>query len=256
MTSQYLDVMIADDERVARRRLRRMLSDIPELRVIAEAEDGEETVSMILKHNPDIVFLDIQMPGKNGFEVLSSVSEMQNIPAIIFVTAFDNFAIQAFEVAAVDYVMKPFSKERIKKAVTRAETVISQGKTADVTKRFVAIMEKLVSQDRTFSFKENGRIVVLRLSEIGWIEAKEHSSCIRKGKESHICRMSLSEILEQLPSPPFQRVHKSYIVNLDHVKQMDPLFHGDYVLIMKDQSRVMMSRSYSHKIKRLLGYSS
>jgi two-component system LytT family response regulator len=239
-----LKVIIVDDEKYSRARLHRFLKDSPQVEIVAECADGRNALESIQSLSPDVVFLDIQMPDLDGFRVVSGLKNLTNIPLFIFVTAYDEYAAKAFEIEAIDYVLKPFNKKRILKAVAKAEVALRNIQEYSAKERR--------SLESRFAFKEDGRLIILKFDEINWAEAKGHYSCIHTRNGNHICKMGINDLAKEFPSPTFQRIHRSYIVNLDRVREMHPLFHGDFILVLENNDQVVMSRSYSAAVKRLL----
>jgi two-component system LytT family response regulator len=248
-----LNVYIVDDESTARKRLRRFLEDQEGIRIVGESSDGAGAIDEIKTKRPDIVFLDIQMAGLNGFDVVTALASMEKIPAYIFVTAYDTYAVRAFDIAAVDYVLKPYNKERIQKAIARARALLDKNGTREISERLTDALDQLSGTRHRLTLKTDNRMLVLSHDEIDWIEATGHQVRVHAGSKTYICRMSLSDINCQLPETTFQRIHRSYIVNLNKIREIHPMFHGDCLLVLTNQSQVFMSRTYSEKVKLLLG---
>jgi two-component system LytT family response regulator len=241
-----LKVIIVDDEKYSRARIQRFLKDAPQVEIVAECADGHSALEAIQSLLPDVVFLDIQMPDLDGFRVISGLKNLAKIPLFIFVTAYDEYAAKAFEIEAIDYVLKPFNRKRVLKAVAKAESALRNIQEYSP--------KEVQSLEGRFAFKEDGRLVILKFEEINWVEAKGHYCCIHTRNGTRICKMGINDLTKEFPSPPFQRIHRSHIVNLDRVREMHPLFHGDFILVLENSEQVMMSRSYSAEVKRLLRY--
>lgn len=255
-------VIIVDDEPLARDRLRSLLAKETDIQIVAECGDGKEAVTAIRRENPDLVFLDIQMPELDGFGVLSQLKG-GHLPLIIFVTAFDEFAVKAFEVHALDYLMKPFDKDRLKQAVGYARERLKSPAPSDLTERLTALLETLQpsggggadakpATDR-IAVKLDGRVIFLRPTEIDWIEAQDNYVKLHAGREAHLVRDTLSNFETRLDARRFIRIARSTIVNIDRVKEMQPMFHGEYVVILHDGTKLTMSRGYRETLQQYLG---
>jgi two-component system, LytTR family, response regulator len=247
--------VIVDDEPLGRERIRTLLADDPEIEIVGEASDGEAAVASITKLKPDLLFLDVQMPEMSGFEVLEAVAGAE-MPAVIFVTAYDQYAVQAFQVHALDYLLKSFDRERFGEAVQRAKAEIARGRENKLDERLVALLEDLQEQqgkpDRLI-VRSGGRIIFLRVEEIDWIEAADNYVCLRVGRESHLLRGTMASVEQRLDARKFLRIHRSTIVNLDRVKELAPLFHGDYAVRLRDGTELILSRNYREKLQEPLG---
>ncbi|HVG18598.1 MAG TPA: LytTR family DNA-binding domain-containing protein [Blastocatellia bacterium] len=245
--------LIVDDEPLAREIVREMLRRDPEMEVVAEAANGLEALAAIEEHAPDIVFLDVQMPEMDGFGVLEAVSR-DRLPAVIFVTAYDQYAVRAFEVHAFDYILKPFDWERFEDALGRAKAQIRRddglGQKLDALlqemKRRPGHVERLI-------IKTNGRVIFLRTEEIDWIEAEGNYVRLHVGKDSFLQRETISGLEARLDGREFPRIHRSTIVNIDRVQELRPWFQGDYCVILRDGTQLPLSRNYWEKLKQLLG---
>ncbi len=263
-------VIIVDDEPLARDRLRALLSKEADLQIVAECGDGREAVAAIKRENPDVVFLDIQMPELDGFGVLAQLKGTR-MPRVVFVTAFDEFAVKAFEVHAFDYLLKPFDKDRLKAAITRAREELKGVDPAALTKQLSALLETLQHQqlqhpapagaagvagapmgDR-IAVKLDGRVIFVRPGEIDWIEAQDNYVKLHVGREAHLVRDTLSNFEGRLDTKRFIRIARSTIVNIDRVREMQPMFHGEYVVILHDGTKLTMSRGYRDTLQQYLG---
>lgn len=241
--------LVIDDEPLARERLQRMLRGEENVEVIGECGNGAEAVSLIKESEPDLVFLDIQMPEMNGFEVLQNLAPRQ-LPSVIFVTAYDQYAIRAFDVHALDYLLKPFNKERFKTALVRAR---EQMKKIGIDER-AEIISSLLGDLQTKKYLEKlvlksaGRVYFLKTGEIDWIEAAGNYIKLHVGRETHMMRETMSGIEAQLDPNKFPRIHRSTIVNTDRIKELFPLFNGDYSLILNDKTELTVSRNYRNRL--------
>ena len=236
-----LRALIVDDERLARTRLRRLLAERNDVEVIGAAEDGDEAVSMIDQLRPDLLFLDIQLPGLSGFDVLAAIAG--DPPFIIFTTAFDQYAVRAFEVHALDYLLKPFDGERLHPAVDRAIAMIRGTRS---TSRF---LEELAPKSiERFVVRHAGRIVFVAVEQIDWIEAADNYVYLHAGSESHLIRGSLKTIESRL-GPNFVRIHRSAIVNASRIRSLKPLSHGDYDVELLDGSHLTATRTFAARLR-------
>ncbi len=255
MTPEPWTVVIADDEPLARARIESYLMDAPDLRIVARCGSGTETVTTVRELKPDLLFLDVQMPEGDGFEVLKRLH--QDAPrAVIFVTAFDQHALRAFDVHAVDYLLKPYDEDRFMAALGRARArLASDGGAIDA--RLRALLESL---QRPAAYLERiaikpsaGRILVRRTTEIDWAEADGNYVRLHFGKESHLQREKLSALESQLDPSVFVRVHRSALVNVDRVKELRQSFHGDYVIVLQSGAEVPLGRHQREEFLRRLG---
>lgn len=247
-----LKTLIVDDEAPARERLRRLLAGNELIELVGEAKDGVEAVEMIEETSPDMVLLDIQMPVLDGFGV---VEALQEPPAIIFVTAYDEYAIRAFEVNALDYLLKPFSQERLNKAIERAHEELSTGQ--EFADRIGPLLESLREEKRyaeRIAVREPDRILVLDVEEIDWIEARQGQVVVHVGQEEHVLARTLASLEARLDPTLFFRAHRSVIVNLDRVKEIIPWFAGTHKLRLTTGAEVDLSRSRGKALREILGW--
>jgi two-component system, LytTR family, response regulator len=252
-------VIVADDEPIGRHRLVRLLQAEPDTDVVAACADGEEAVEAIREHTPDIVLLDIQMPNLDGFEVVAALGEAQQ-PAVIFVTAHDQYALRAFEVHAFDYLLKPVDQERLRDAISRAVTSAVRSPHPGPTRRILGLLEELNARERA---RGRERLVVrtperaffLRTETIDYIEAAGKFVHLHVGRTLHALRESMAELEQELDPGRFLRISRSVIVNLDRIQEIQPWFQGDYVLILTDGTKLTSTRGYRDNMRRLLGRS-
>jgi two-component system LytT family response regulator len=254
-----LRVVIADDEPIGRQRLVRLLEAEPDTEVVAACADGEEAIESIREHAPDLVLLDIQMPRLDGFEVVAALGEAEQ-PAIIFVTAHDQYAIRAFEVHAFDYLLKPVDQDRLQQAIGRAISSGSQFVQGNTTGRVLALLEQLNNRERSrgrdrLVVRTPERAIFLRAETIDWIEAAGKFVHLHVGRTIHALRESMAELEQELDATRFLRISRSAIVNLDRIQEVQPWFQGDYVLILTDGTRLTSTRGYRENMRRLLGRS-
>ena len=249
-----LRVMIVDDEPVARRRLRR-LARSADVTVIGECGDGVEAIEMIREMTPDVVLLDVQMPELDGFGLLQSMSP-EEIPVIIFVTAHDRYALRAFEVHALDYLLKPVEAERLATALERARVRLEERKGARVDDRVLALLKTLAPERKHLTripVRTEGRVQVLDLADVDWIGAADNYVTLHAGGREYLVRDTMGRLERELDPDRFVRVHRSSIVQIDRVKELIPDFHGDFTLVLKSGTRLTLSRTYRAKVEALLG---
>jgi len=256
-------VIIVDDEPLARDRLRSLLSKESDIEIVAECGDGREAVAAVQRENPDVLFLDIQMPELDGFGVLAQLKGGR-MPLVIFVTAFDEFAVKAFEFHAFDYLLKPFDKDRLKLAVARVREQAQaqaqaqpKGKESSaapgLTERLTALLESIQAGPDRIAVKLDGRVIFLKPVDIDWIEAQDNYVKLHVGREAHLVRDTISNFETRLDTKRFIRIARSTIVNIDRVREMQPMFHGEYVVILQDGTKLTMSRGYRETLQQYLG---
>lgn len=248
-------VIIADDEPLARARLRMLLAEEPWIDVIAECSDGPSTVNAIEKFRPQLVFLDVQMPGGSGFDVIESVGAGR-MPFVIFVTAFDRYALRAFDVHALDYLLKPFDRDRFRDALTRARERIERSSNGDLERRLLAIVNDLkpaAQPMERFVIKSGGRVFFLRAEDIEWIEAAGNYVKLHVGAETHVFRETMNSLEARLNPSVFFRIHRSHIVNIERVRELQPWFNGEYVVFLTSGARLTLSRGYREKLQDRIG---
>jgi two-component system LytT family response regulator len=247
--------LIVDDEPLGRERIRTLLADDPEIEVTGECPDGRQAIADIERHKPDLVFLDVQMPEVDGFAVLDAIAG-ERMPAIIFVTAYDRYAVQAFEVQALDYLLKSFDRERFQAALQRAKEEIRRSKEGFLNERLAGLLEDLQTKQKRLTrlvVKSAGRIVFLRVEEIDWVEAADNYVRVHAGRESHLLRETLQSLESRLSPGKFLRIHRSTLVNLDRIRELRPIFHGDYLVRLNDGTELTLSRNYREKLLEPLG---
>src|SRR5438128_5087005 len=218
--------LIVDDEPIARRRLRSLLADEPDIDVVGEAVNGTEAVKTIVDTRPDLVFLDIQMPGLDGFEVIRAIADRHQ-PFVVFVTAHDEHAIRAFEVQAADYLLKPVVEKRFREAVRRVVARIRQGSSGDLTRQMAELLERVAPAPSRagagrIPVKRDGRVNFVRVEDIDWVEADGDFVKLHAGRETDSVRETMAEIALKLPAARFARIHRGVIVNADRVKEIQP----------------------------------
>jgi two-component system, LytTR family, response regulator len=243
--------ILADDEVLARQKLRQLLKEIVDIEIVGECATAAETLELVRLTSPELLFLDIKMSDMNGFDVLEALSSDREriLPNVIFVTANDRFAVRAFEIHAIDYLLKPFTPERLQSAVQRVRERMSTSDQAQNDASKKAEQERYTTR---MVFKSRGRILFLSVDDIRWIEAQENYVRICTGKDSHLLRETIGNLESRLDPNSFLRVHRSAIVNLHHVKEVKNEADGDATVVLKSGEQVPMSRSYRSKIQKLL----
>jgi two-component system LytT family response regulator len=254
MPEKSIRALIVDDEPLARERLRALLGGEADVDVVGEARDGIEAVDAILAHAPDLVFLDVHMPKLDGFEVIQTVGT-DRMPPVVFVTAYDQHALRAFEVQALDYLLKPFDSDRFQGALTRVRRHLDSLETGDISRRLLALVQSMQAPPRTdrLVVKSSGRLFFLRTDEIDWIEAAGNYVRIHIGTESHLLRETMNSIEARLNPEMFFRIHRSHIVNIERIKELQPWFNGEYMVLLRTGMKLTLSRGYRDKLHEKLG---
>lgn len=268
--------VVADDEPIARRGLLRLLTKSPNVIVVGEAGDGATALQLIREEKPDVAFLDVQMPGGTGLEVARALTAGER-PAIVFVTAFDKFAIDAFDLHAVDYLLKPFDEERFTLALNRVrERLSAQSSRESTTKNNHSVNERLDAvlaalgvsapqpsasslSDETFVVRDGERLIFVPLAELDWCEAADNYVRLHTKGKKHLIRETMRHIEERLTgagssSSKFVRIHRSIIVNLARVREIKPAGGGEYSVILADGTRLVLSRGYRDRVLARLGF--
>ncbi|HWF87691.1 MAG TPA: LytTR family DNA-binding domain-containing protein [Pyrinomonadaceae bacterium] len=247
-----IKTIIVDDEPLARRNLRLLLERDPQIEILDECRNGREAIKAINTLSPDLIFLDIQMPEMDGFDVLAHVGP-EHIQAIIFVTAFDQYALKAFDVHALDYLLKPFDDERFARALERAKSQIAAREINQLSERLLALLEereterKGAKRDERYltrlMIKAASRMMLLKVDEIDFIEADGNYAKLHVGRKTHLLREKMNDLEGRLDPGKFVRIHRSIIVNLDRIKELHPHFNGDYVVVLEDGRQLKLSRT-------------
>jgi len=251
-------VVIADDERLARQKVRILLSSEPNVTVVAECQDGRQTISAINCLRPDLLLLDIQMPDLDGFQVLSEIPA-RAMPVVIFTSAYDQYAIRAFEAHALDYLLKPFDQERLHQALERARVELLKSENRDITHRLMELLSQVKSDtaapsevEHRLVIKTKGRVVFLDLDEIDWVEAAANYVRLNVGKESYLLRETISRTSERLNPNEFVRIHRSTIVNVRKIKELIPVNSSEYIVVLKNGKELSCSRGYRSLLQRVI----
>jgi two-component system LytT family response regulator len=248
-----LRVVVIDDEPLARSRIKRMLQNIDRIEIAGECANGHQAVAQIPKIQPDVILLDVQMPEMNGFQVLEKLGK--NLPYVIFVTAYDQYAIQAFEVYALDYLLKPFNETRLKRALERARKQVDLQNQSGFSEQLDALVKVVKGEEHLdrLVMKDDRKIWFISVDAIDWIEADGKYVLIHTGKESHLLRESLTALETKLNPKKFTRIHRSSIVNIERIKELQPWFHGDYRIVLSTGKELILSRTYRKKFQELIG---
>ncbi len=253
MPEPRLRVLVVDDEKWARRRITSLLQDEPGIEVIGEAGGGKGAVEQILELEPDVVFLDIQMDGMDGFDVIEAVG-IDRMPVVVFATAYDSYAVRAFEAHAIDYLLKPLNEDRLRDAVSRARQEVEQ-RSRGPSQELGALLEQLRSRSgylKRIAVSSADRITILPVTDVSWFEAAGNYVKLHVGERDHLARRTMKELQSRLDPEQFVRVHRSAIVNLDHVRELQPWFRGEQVLILDDDTRITIGRRFREELIRLL----
>lgn len=271
--SDIVRAIVVDDEPLARRGLLVRLAQFDTIEVVAECINGREAVDAILTHKPDLVFLDIQMPGLNGFDVLRNISQSEApMPFVVFVTAYDQYAIRAFEVRALDYLLKPVDEERLQQTLQRIRHALDEKREKEQQNKLVSLVAEMTGEDcedilrrlaegqaitqesypEHIAIKESGEITRVAINAIEWVDAAGDYMCIHASNETHILRRTMKELERELNPKTFQRIHRSAIVNLNQVEKLCSRQNGEYHLVLHNGEELKVSRSYKDKIKQLI----
>ncbi|WP_342379720.1 LytTR family DNA-binding domain-containing protein [Myxococcus stipitatus] len=256
--SAAIRVLIVDDEPLARERVRELLTEVPDMTVIGECRDGTEAIAAIRAERPDLVLLDVQMPEPDGFGVLSAVANEYQ-PAVIFITAHRDFAVQAFEANALDYLLKPFDRERFHQSLARVRERRRTGATeldAELIERLESLSHRLPPASEPYVkrlvAKVGWRMRFLRVEDIDYLEAEGNYVSVHQGKQSYLTRETMNALEEKLDPKDFVRAHRSLIVRLDRIEEVEPLGPGEMVLTLRDGTKLTSGRSYRARLQRAL----
>jgi two-component system, LytTR family, response regulator len=247
--------LVIDDEPLVRTSILRVLKQDKQIDILGECGDGPSAMAAIQAEHPDLIFLDVHMPGATGLEILESLGETSP-PVTVFVTAHKDYAVEAFEANAVDYILKPFGQERLKRSITRAKLRLASSPdgvyASQLLQALTAVQRETQYHDR-ISVPVNGRILLLETRDIEWIEAERNCVCVYAGTRTYELRTTLAAIESKLNPRHFARIHRSTIVNLAKIKEIHPWFHGHHKVLLLNGKELRMSRYQSESVKRLLG---
>jgi len=248
-----LTTLLVDDEPLAREGLRMLLSRDPEVTAIHEAKDGREAVAMIRNTRPDLVLLDVQMPEMDGLAVVQEVGA-ERMPAVVFVTAHDQYAIQAFEINAIDYLLKPVTEERFAQALARAKLRIRLKPADEANRQILSLLETIASPRRylkRLAVRSEGKTLFVDVEDVDWIEAAENYVQLHTARSGHLLHVAMNTIEKSLDPEMFQRIHRSVIVNVRRIKELQPALHGEYVITLQNGVRLQSGRMYHERLKSL-----
>ncbi len=257
-------VLVVDDEPAARAAMQTLLAADAEIAVIGECADGRSAVEALRSEAPDLLLLDVQMPELDGFAVLRQLAP-EDLPVVVFVTAFDQYALKAFDVHAMDYLLKPFDDERFRQAIARAKRRVRDGKLGELREQLASLLggARVLGTNsgehtapgylKRLVIKSGGRITVLGTAEIDWVEAQGDYAKIHTGRTWHLLRETMRRLEKQLDPARFVRIHRSTIVNIERIRELQPFFRGEYVVILQDGAKLKLSRGYKDQLESVLG---
>ncbi len=250
---QKIRVLVVDDEPWARKRIASLLKAEPDVEIVGECADGADAVAKIVELSPDLVFLDVQMPDIDGFDVLEAIGP-QRMPAVIFATAYDQYAVRAFDVHALDYLLKPFDEERFRRTLERARRHLDQRREEPehALRALLASIQERRRYLQRLVVRSGGRIFFLRVSDVDWFEASANYVTLHVGRAQHLVRGTMNTLEARLDPDRFLRVRRSAIVNVDRVKELEPWFKGEQVLVLTDGTRLTVGRAFRDRLARLL----
>ena len=247
--------LVVDDEPIARARVLALLGEEADIEVVGECASGPEAVSAATAHSPDLMFLDIQMPEMDGFEVARALGP-DHMPAVVFVTAFDQHALRAFEIHALDYLLKPFSAERFKSALAHARDQLAKRHATTIGREVLALLpeyQKRPPAVERLIVRSSGRFHFVRTADIDWCEACGNYITLHVGAQSHLHRETMGHLESQLDAHQFVRIHRSTIVNVDRIQELRSSFNGEHVVLLRDGTRLTLSRGYRDTLQSRLG---
>ena len=248
--------LIVDDEPLARTGVQQLIDPLDDVTIVGEATDGDEAVREIAAQEPDLVFLDVQMPEMSGLEVVREVG-VEDMPLTIFVTAYDQYALEAFEAHALDYLLKPIEEDRFDEAMERAREQLRRAEADTLNQQLQGLLREYADEEdrdgiERFTVRSRDRIYFVDVEDVQWIESEGDYVALHDGEDAHLVRKTMKKLEEQLASDQFLRVHRSYIVNVDYIEELRPLDHGTYQLRMASGTPLKTSRGYSDNIDALL----
>ena len=250
--------LIVDDEPLARKHLRSLLAEHGDIAIIGEAGNGKDAIAAIRRDQPELVLLDIQMPEIDGFGVVREIGA-ERMPVVVFVSAFDEYALAAFEAQALDYIMKPVKRDRFHATIRRAVDMIGRRAGGDLRGPLSRLLERIETERKypsRLAIKTEGRVLFLKANEIDWIETDGDHVKFHVGQQTYLHRTTLTRLEERLSPKIFLRIHRSIVVNVERVRELQPWFQGDYVLILADGTRLTSGRSYRERVREFVARSS
>ena len=245
--------LIVEDEPLARKRIQRFLSAENDFEIAAECENGDEAIAAIRDYSPDLVFLDVQMSQISGLDVIAAIG-VEQMPLTVFTTAYDEYAVRAFEVHALDYLLKPISRSRFHGVLDRVRRELAQANQI-IDPHFLELLVRRQETARGLTrllIRSGGKVVFLNTRDIDWIQAEGNYLRIQAGPTAHLLRQTLSGFAKDLDANCFLRIHRSVIVNIERIKELEPCFHGDYIVHLRDGKRLTLSRTYRQEIRKIL----
>jgi two-component system, LytTR family, response regulator len=246
--------LIVDDEPVARARVLLLLGEEPDIEVVGECDRAPQAVSVIAETSPDLMFLDVQMPEMDGFSVVQEIGP-ERMPAVVFVTAHDQYAIRAFEINAIDYLLKPVTVERFAQSIERAKARLRTSEPHQESRQILSLLETIASPPRylkRMAVQSAGKTCFIGVEDVDWIRAAENYVELHVAQASHLLHVTMNTLEKSLDPETFVRIHRSLIVNLRRVKEIQPMSHGDYVLLLESGLRLQSGRTYHERIKALM----
>jgi len=246
-----IKTLIVDDERLAREKVRALLADDSDIEIVGECANGADAIAAVRKQKPDLVFLDVEMPGANGFQVLQRLRG-ERLPMVVFITAHDEYAVRAFEVEAIDYVMKPFDRKRFTDALRRAKRQMNEPE-EEAEGRILRLLERMLKPLDHFVIKQRDRTFLLPVPEIDWIEAEGKYVRLHAAGAAHLVRESIGDVEERLDTRRFLRIHRGTIVNVKRILEMHRGFGGGIFVVLRDGTKLTMSRRYRTRIREVTG---
>ena len=250
-------IIIVDDEPLARNKLKLFLAKEPDIEIVRECANGREAIAALGKYRADVMFLDIQMPEIDGFGVVGAVAP-ERLPFVVFVTAHDAFAVKAFEVHALDYLLKPFDRERLKESLVRVRKAMQRASIERHHSQILSLLNDLKKQrpqPERILIKASGRVYFVTIDEIDWVEAEGNYIKLHVGNETHLLRQTIKALEQQLDPHHFVRIHRSTIINVDRIKELQPWFGGDYLAILRNGHRLNVSRTFRKRLTQFLSRS-
>ena len=267
MNARPLKAIVVDDENLARRGLKIRLDRIGGVDVIGECKNGREAIASISAEQPDVVFLDIQMPGMDGFDVVREL-QADTMPMIVFVTAFDHYAVNAFDVHAVDYVLKPVEEDRLCAAITKVREQLEQRQASDRKQQLIELIMRITGKSETgidalvdaggktfpekLTVRDGDEIIIVPVAEIDWVDAAGDYMCVHARGETHIMRITMKDLEKQLDPSLFQRIHRSTLININRIVKLISHINGEFFVILESGARLKMSRTYKDKVRQLI----
>ena len=251
MIAPKLHAIIADDEPLSREKLRFLLENEPDIEIVAECCGVEDTVAAVRSNRPELLLLDIEMEGGNGFDVLRTIPASE-LPIVIFTTAYDSYALQAFEAQALDYLLKPFDRERLHRALERARNEVAKSAKGALNQNLVNLLSERKTPEKRLIIKSGGRVVFIQLDEIEFIEAAANYVRLHvTGKSAYLFRESIGRMADKLDHSQFIRIHRSFIVNVSKIKELQPCNNGEFMVALRNGKELPCSRFYRHALESL-----